>query len=294
MAMVEMARVEPLVDATGLVDDPAELRERAATEGALFFRGLLDSASVLQVRRQILEVCAAHGWVSPGSDPMDGIAHAEVAVENPTDPRWKAFYMDVQLVHDFHALALHPAILGVMEALLGEAVLPHSRNICRLVPPGSATFSTPPHQDKMYVGGSQDTWTVWIPCGDCPPSLGGLWFAPRTHKRGQLESRPAVGPGGRQVPIPEHTVWMGGEYLTGDAVFMHSLTIHQGRDNDSGNLLRASCDFRYQPRSHPIREDSLRPHMGWQTWEEIYAAWAEDDPVKYYWKEWNLQVVPQG
>jgi hypothetical protein len=294
MAMVSMTQVRPLEDATDLLGDPAALRARAEGDGALFFRGLLDSDSVLSVRRQILEVCASHGWVNPGSDPMEGIVNPDVVVGESQDPRWRAFYANVQKLRDFHALALHSAIIGVLEVLFGESVLPHSRNICRLVFPGSEKFSTPPHQDNLYIGGSQETWTVWVPGGDCPVALGGLAFATGTHTAGQLATKAAVGPGGSQVNVDEETAWMGGDYLTGDAVFLHSLAIHQGRDNDSSNLLRVSCDYRYQPRSHPVREDSLLPHMGWQSWEEIYSDWDQDDPTKYYWNDWNLDVVAKG
>ena len=42
MAMVKMARTEPLEDVTGLLDDPKALRVKAKEEGLLFFRGLLD------------------------------------------------------------------------------------------------------------------------------------------------------------------------------------------------------------------------------------------------------------
>ena len=80
MAMVSMTQVRPLDDATHLLSDPEGLRARAEEEGALFFRGLLDSDSVLSVRRQILEVCASHGWVNPGSNPMQGIANSDVVV----------------------------------------------------------------------------------------------------------------------------------------------------------------------------------------------------------------------
>ena len=76
-----------------------------------------------------------------------------------------------------------------------------------------------------------------------------------------------------------------------DVIILHSLAIHQGRDNMSQDQLRVSCDFRYQPMSHPIRSDSLVPHMNWLTWEEIYRDWEPTDPVKYYWQDWDLQIA---
>jgi len=290
MAMVEMARVEPLEDVSDLLKEPDALRSKAKDEGLLFFRGLLDPDKVNALRSQILAVCAAHGWIKEGTSPDDAIANQDAMVVESRDPKWQAFYNDLQEVRDFHALALDPRIVKALEVVFGESVLPHSRNICRLVFPNSASHSTPPHQDNLYIGGSEQTWTVWIPCGDVPVSLGGLAVAKGTHRQGKLEDKAAVGAGGRQVVVADDTVWVGGDYACGDVIFLHSLSVHQGRDNLSGERLRASCDFRYQPRSHPVRSDSLEPHMGWLTWEDIYERWDEDDPVKYYWKEWELDV----
>jgi ectoine hydroxylase-related dioxygenase (phytanoyl-CoA dioxygenase family) len=78
----------------------------------------------------------------------------------------------------------------------------------------------------------------------------------------------------------------------GDVLFLHSLTVHQGRDNRSDRL-RLSCDYRYQPRSHPVRADSLEPHLHWLTWDEIYEHWPNDTPVKLYWQNWDLDITPR-
>jgi len=289
MAMVEMNHVEPLEDRTELLEDPEALQRIGQDEGLLFFRGLLDPDRVNNVRSQILALCDAHGWIKEGTAADDAIAESDAMVVESRDPRWSEFYKDVQQVRDFHALALDPAIINALEALFGESVLPHSRNICRVVFPDSAMHSTPPHQDNLYIGGSEQTWTAWIPCGDVPVELGGLAVTKGTHKLGKLEDVEAKGAGGRQVVVDEDVTWVGGDYACGDVIFLHSLTVHQGRDNLSDRL-RVSCDFRYQPRSDRVRSDSLAPHMGWQTWEDVYADWEEEDPVKYYWKEWDLDV----
>jgi ectoine hydroxylase-related dioxygenase (phytanoyl-CoA dioxygenase family) len=294
MAMVKMAQVEPLEDVTHLLDDPSALQVKAEEDGLLFFRGLLDPDVVTNVRTQILEVCRRHGWVADATAVEDGIAEQEAIVVAGKDPRWQAFYVDLQKVHDFHALALDPSILSTLGVLFGESVLPHSRNICRVVFPDSATHSTPPHQDNLYIGGSEQTWTAWIPCGDVPVSLGGLAVAKGSHKQGKLEDKEAQGAGGRQVDVTEDATWVGGDYGCGDVIFLNSLTVHQGCDNLSGDRLRVSCDFRYQPRSHPVRSDSMEPHMGWVTWEDVYEKWAESDPVKYYWKTWDLNLFERS
>ena len=111
---------------------------------------------------------------------------------------------------------------------------------------------------------------------------------------GKLEAHPAEGAGGQAVDVNDEAQWVTNGFECGDVVVLHSLTVHQERDNLTGNRLRLSCDFRYQPMSHPVREDSLMPHLaGMPVWEDFYADWAEDDPIKYYWKEWDFTVTPR-
>ena len=104
-------------------------------------------------------------------------------------------------------------------------------------------------------------------------------IAKGSHRQGKLADKGAIGPGGRQVEVSNDQVWVGGDYTCGDVIILHSLTVHQGRDNRSGNKLRASCDFRYQPRSHPVRADSLLSHMCLLNWEQIYQDWKHDNPA---------------
>lgn len=293
MAMIEMKQIEPLVDRTDLLNQPEKLRRIGAESGYLFFAGLLPPHKVNNVRNKILAVCDNHGWIKQGSDYKKGISTPELLVAEGQDPRWQAFYNDVLKIRDFHDLALDENLIYVFKVLFGESVLPHSRNICRLVFPNAALYSTPPHQDNFYIGGSRETWTAWVPCGDCPESLGGLAVAKRSHQQGLLETTRADGPGEHQVNVGNEQVWVSGDYACGDVIILHSLTIHQGRDNLSQDRLRVSCDFRYQPMSDPIRKDSLEPHMNWVTWEDIYDDWDYTDPIKYYWKNMNLRITEE-
>ncbi|MDP7447212.1 MAG: phytanoyl-CoA dioxygenase family protein [Candidatus Latescibacteria bacterium] len=289
--MTPMLSVEPFLDSTALLADPAALRRRGDELGYLFFPGLLDTGPVLSLRQRVLEICRDHRWIAPGSDPATGIARTDdLIIESTGDPRWQAFYDEAQKLRQFHALALDPAILSTLEVLFDEPVLAHPRNILRVIFPRSATHSTPPHQDHFYIGGSADTWTCWFPLGDCPVELGSLAVVPGSHHTGFLDVHEAQGAGGRAVEVDEDSVWAGGDLACGDVLFLHSLVIHQGRDNQTDRL-RLSCDFRYQPRSHPVREDSLAPHMNWLTWDEIYAGWAADDPLRAYWQDWDLDIT---
>ena len=65
----------------------------------------------------------------------------------------------------------------------------------------------------------------------------------------------------------------------GDVLLFHSLTIHQGVDNTSGDRIRLAGSFRYQRVSEPADAGALTVHLGVLSWEEVYADWAPDDPV---------------
>ena len=292
MAMTAMKHVAPFKDATPMLETPEKLRAFAQEEGYLFFQGLLPENDILNLRQQILEIVQRYNWLAPNTPIQLGMAASDAPAYKENTPEWTPFYCDIQKCNAFHALALHPRLIRPLEILFNEPVLPHSRNILRLLFPHSERYSTPPHQDNFYIGGSENTWTAWFPLGDCPSELGGLACAPGTHKQGKLEAQKAEGAGGHGVTVDKTTHWAAAPMNCGDVLFLHSLTVHQGRDNQSDRL-RLSCDYRYQPRSHPVREDSLQPHLHCLTWEEIYANWPPDDPVKYYWKNWNLNITPR-
>jgi hypothetical protein len=259
----------------------------------LFFKSLIDAQAVMEVRRRILEVCRDHGWLDQDTPLIKGAVNTGMPAVVADGPEWQAFYGDVMRVRDFHALALHPGLIDMFQKLFAEKVLPHSANICRVIFPNSPLVSTPPHQDHFYIESSEETWTAWMPLGDCPVTLGGLAVVPGSHRQGMLQAQPAQGAGGFGLEVGEEWSWMGGDFQCGDVLIFHSHVVHQGRDNVSADLLRLSVDYRYQPASHPIRQDLLEPHMGWVNWEEVYADWPADDPIRYYWNKMDLNILPR-
>ncbi len=195
MANQNMRHIERFVDSASLLDSPAALRARADEQGYLFFRSLLDSDTVLDLRRQILEISLKHGWLDKSSPLMDGVSREGHLWIDTASREWINFYRDIQCLRAFHSLALDPAILSLFEILFGDSVLPHSRNIFRFIFPNMTSVDRP-HQDNFYIGGSEETWTAWIPAGDCPATQGSLAVAPGTHKLGKpsavTQNRPMV------------------------------------------------------------------------------------------------------
>jgi len=289
-----MGKPVAMKDASALLDNPGALREQGRRDGYLFFRGLLDPKPIRAVRQQILEICARHGFLEPGvpsekSQARDGFFIAE----SSSDPVYRAYYKDIQKLRDFHALAHHPDLLRIRSVIFGEEAMTHPLVILRTIFPNAVQHTTPPHQEYYFIHGSKQTWTAWIPLGDCSKSLGSLTVWPGSHKKGFLPVVPAEGGAGLiQVVFPEEPTWAEADYECGDFVTFHNLTVHKALPNLSENELRISLDCRAQPRSDPlIAPVSVDlPHLHPTDWDGVYEDWESDDPLRYYWRDYPLTL----
>jgi ectoine hydroxylase-related dioxygenase (phytanoyl-CoA dioxygenase family) len=245
----------------------AELRAIMADQGYLFFRRLVPAEDVLAVRRDVLELCAAAGWLDSSGELMDAVVAPDMAPTTEGQAAYMAVYRKVLKLPSFHDFPLHPALMRVAAALLEGQVLVHPRRIGRMAFPNYTVATTPPHQDHYYIRGSVDTYSCWAPLGACPATLGGLAIWPGTHKRGFLDHsvhHPGA-VGGCGVPVdPAEAIWHTIDFEPGDALFFHAFTIHKALPNLSGNLLRLSTDNRYQRDGDAIDPGALLPHYNLQ------------------------------
>lgn len=280
----------PFIESQDFLDQPEALKERLYKNGYLFIRGMLDPEPLLNLRRDYLEICQKHGWLLANTRAEEGRGRAD-AYEGYFE--FTDVYKDIQLLESFHAMPHHPKILDTLKAVFGCDVLPHARNISRITLPGSHKMTTPSHQDYVFIQGSQDVFTVWFPLTDCPFELGGLAMATGTHNHGIYPTKQAEGTGGLCTDVDDDSLeWHASEFKLGDIIMFHSLTIHKAFSNMTKDLLRFSCDFRYQPlRDRTLVWNSLRPHMQLHSWEDIYANW-QKDTHKYYWHKQALHVIP--
>ncbi len=279
--------MQPFLDSTDIVNDELELRERAQRDGYLFIRGLLPTDVLESLRLQCLEIVHDAGWVKKDTPLEDAIADLKGFCVEP-DPKYMGVYYHMYKLQEFQALQHHPNLIGVMERILGEPVMPHARIIGRTIFPQREVFTTPPHQDFIPIQGTADTYTAWIPLSDIPPELGGLQIASGSHRHGIYDFRPAMGAGGMAVINPLEGTWVNNPFKQGDVLIFHSMAVHKGASNSSDRL-RMSMDARYQKISDPIAPGSLLPHSQPHTWEEIYADWPPND-LQYYWQKWDLEV----
>ena len=222
-------------DATPLLGSPDRLRAQAERDGYLFFKGLLPRTDVLAVRRELLQVLYDFGWLRKDADLMDGLVdHAAVA--NLED--WggtgvtQAAYLATQKIESFHRLSHHPNLIRIYQQLFGKAVLPHPRNIARLMVPSPTLSPTPMHQDFIHIQGTRNVWTAWIPLGDVPRELGGLSVLRGSHKEGVLAVTAAKGAGGLESIICNLDLpWIEHDYQAGDVLTFQSCTVHKSLPN---------------------------------------------------------------
>jgi hypothetical protein len=287
---LDAGEAAPFRESNDAIGVAAELRDRMAEDGYLFFRGLVARESILAARRDILDCCAEAGWLKPGTPVPDGIAAEGVAWTEP-QPGFMAVYNRLQRSEAFHSLAHDPALVSMLKRLFGEPVLPHPRNIARIIFPQNTLHTTPAHQDFIHVQGTPETYTAWIPLGDCPRPLGSLVVLAGSHRAGILPVHQAYGAGGVGIDTEELALrWVGGDFQLGDAVVFHSLAVHKALANLTLDRIRLSVDYRYQPLSHPVAEGSLLPHHAQVGWPEVYEGW-RSDRYQYYWERLHVRRV---
>jgi hypothetical protein len=269
--------------------DGRKIREFALERGYFLSRQLLNPADVMTVRQDIVGILQRHGWIER-SDAA--VAKVLVPACWEGDERFWPVFDEIQQLESFHSLPHSPALLDLTSTLLDGEILPHPRNIIRLMFPDTPT--TPAHQDYLHVRGTEETWTAWIPLGNCPMALGGLALQPRSHKKGLLPVEDTKGAGGKGV-VPEHlsSEWHSTDFACGDVLLVHSLCVHKSLPNTSGDQMRLSADYRYQRRDQPIEDRALEPHFGRFVWEDAYMGWKRKD-IQHYWKNFDLNVVKRN
>lgn len=289
------ATINPFTVSNDALSDNQELRRRLDDDGYIFIRKLVDAKPLLDLRRQMLTVLRDGGWLQAGSNVMDGIADVSKKCAEG-DPEYIAVYRNVQRLEAFHRFAHDPSIVALMERIIGEAVLPHPAKVARLWFPQYTLHTTPAHQDFVHFQGTYETYTCWMPVGDCPIQLGPLAVLVGSHKSGEIyDHHFALGAGGLAVDTAKLAgEWLSNDFAIGDALIFPSRTVHQALPNVTADRLRVSLDNRYQARSQPIAEHELHPHLSrssGQDWDDIYPRWQSTD-LQYYWKDLNLNVVP--
>ena len=63
MSTAALLETTDLIESNALFNDTVKLQSRLNDEGYLYFRGIGPRARILELRRQIIDICGAAGWV---------------------------------------------------------------------------------------------------------------------------------------------------------------------------------------------------------------------------------------
>lgn len=161
------------------------------------------------------------------------------------------------------AILTHPAILDIVESLIGPEILAHPQFNIRPKLPNQDTSVVPWHQDLGYLQpDAADTFMVnfWIPLVDATVENGCMEVIATSHKAPLINHVTGLGPGrnfkgivddalpeGEQAPCP---VPLGGVLL------VQHKTIHRSTPNLSDHV-RWSLDLRYSDPRMPTGRDGV-------------------------------------
>lgn len=243
--------------------DASALRDAMNETGYLFFRGLLPAEDVLRVRRYVLQLCSEAGWLDASRDIVEGISAAGHKPLREGFREYTEVYRKILKTQSFFDFPANPLLMSIAQQLLDSQVLVHPRRIGRVTFPHLEGATTPAHQDHFYIRGAVETYSCWIPLGNCPMELGGLAVLPGSQKHGFLEHNiTSAGVGGSGVSVDESEAqWHCDDFAAGDVLFFHSYTIHKALPNKTEDRLRVSTDNRYQRAKDDIAPGSLKPHI---------------------------------
>lgn len=253
----------PFIVSNHALNDTARLNEIIDKHGYLFLRGVAPKDKLLQLRRDILQLCAEAGWLDSSADLMDGIWSGE-GPYTEGNPDYMAVYRKVIHLQSFEDVPESPELIDLVRPLTGDPVLLHRRKIGRITFPQNVAQTIPAHQDFYYIRGTPRTFTMWMPLGDCPMQLGGLAVLSQSNRDGFIDHRRFSGKnvafGLEDDQLPTGLQWHASDFELGDVLIFHSYTVHKALPNLTPNRLRLSIDNRYQQAQDAIEPGSMGTH----------------------------------
>jgi ectoine hydroxylase-related dioxygenase (phytanoyl-CoA dioxygenase family) len=264
------------------------LSEEMRHHGYVLVRGLLSSADLDPLLREITHILADTQWLVSDTDPVQRIANPSAACADG-DPAYKAVNDRVFQLQSFHRLPHHDLLQKVMGLLVGPELFIHPKSAARLVFPHFDRGMTKAHQDNTAVGGTEQSFTAWLPLHDCPIEQGVLRVKSGSHRFGL---QPTLGKTGCITSGTEQgDEWVGGDLNKGDLLIFHSLTVHEALPNQS-NRMRISLDCRFQNYRQPVNPGALVfTGPSGRSWSDVYRGWLSDE-LKYYWTKLPLELNP--
>ena len=215
------------------------------SDGYLFFRGILDTNKVKNLRNDFISILSKYNLTTSTSETTwtgkipDPETSSNLAIE-------------ASELKSMRELANSEEIIGIIRRIYGDPIHVFEEMIPRAQIPQDSAFRTVPHQDIYFFEKSTDFVSAWIPLINIDSSMGGLTLASNTHHIDLDKGLVAYGTkeGSRVTPgIPEEKLgdvtWLNSNFRIGDLLLFTCKTIHKALPNTS-NKLRISIDTRYQ------------------------------------------------
>ncbi|MEM7140179.1 MAG: phytanoyl-CoA dioxygenase family protein [Actinomycetota bacterium] len=285
---VDEGRVAELDDGSALLDDPAALAARFASQGHVFLRGLIDPERVLAARRELLQKYAIVGEIDDRR-PLDHAVAGDRA--GLASANLRVLTESLRTGAHYESVILHPRVIEVVGVLLGGEVRPYDFRWPRLARPGEGCGF---HCDGPYMSrGTDKHLSIWIPLGRIEPHEGALMLLEGSHDNEELAN------GYLQMDADrDGLVWLsddpadvqdryGRRWLTaafepGDALVFSMSTVHGAFDNASPeDRCRLSTDSRYLLAGEVPDErwngDDLAPHGPGRVFYPGLGSWDNAD-----------------
>jgi hypothetical protein len=240
-----------LRDSRDIFGDYQALRDRIATDGYVFMRGLLDPDTIGAIGRTGLSHLQAAGWTEPGPDPVSARPRRPIRAVRMLDALGDPGYRRILADPSFAAVPFVPPLADLMAQILGPAGICYPMKVPRIVYPVSMVPHQPGnvvHKDYQSV---QDMFTCWVPLGAVPQTLGGLAVQPGSQQSSRVRYRPLN---------RLERGWRTADYEAGDVLVFHCLTTHAALPNREDRM-RFSAEYRWQLADQPApRRVVIGPH----------------------------------
>src|SRR5687768_512843 len=225
-------------------------------EGYLVVENLFEPEDLQPVRDEINRAIDRHAARQIKEDALSQTYATEsfetrlTRITAETDQVYKAIAHGRLHGKGVFKLLTNPALLDLVESLVGPEIIASSVYRLRPKVPGWPDGVVPWHQDSGYFEPYCDkelVLTVWIPLVDATPERGCLQVLPRAHTTDVFRHRRI--PGGGYLEIPEDELPAGSVVTVpvpvGGALLLTNKTPHRSTDNVT-NVIRWSADVRYQ------------------------------------------------
>ena len=128
--------MDELADSSGVLHDPAILRQRLAEADYLFFRGLLPAGTVRAAGVAVLARLRGGGWVGPDGTPS-GQPRALNSVDGLSDPAFRA----ALTCAEFNQVPYLAPLRATVRRILGAGAFSYPVKVLRAVYPSGPVLA---------------------------------------------------------------------------------------------------------------------------------------------------------